>query len=152
VTSPAVTDFAKAEPIRKAASRAGNRAPFTAVNRSGAGGECQHACWRQINVGNSYAARQRRSVMSAWGSAPGIRLPQDNQALKARLNPAWLLNPKRTAHRNQRRACEATRGIPPERCECDGALVAPRHIAPRHRADSDSPKRRHIPAARKKPR
>ena len=35
-------------------------------------------------------------------------------ALKARLSSAWLLNPKRTAHRNQRRACEAIRGIPPE--------------------------------------
>jgi hypothetical protein len=34
--------------------------------------------------------------MSAWSSAPGIRLPTDNQALKARLNLAWLLNPKRT--------------------------------------------------------
>ena len=61
--------------------------------------------------------------MLAWGSAPGIRLPTDNQALKARLNLAWLLNSKRTAHRNQRRACEATRGIPPETSACDGALV-----------------------------
>ena len=48
--------------------------------------------------------------MLAWGSAPGIRLSPDNQALKARLNLAWLLNPKRTAQRNQRRAREATRG------------------------------------------
>ena len=60
--------------------------------------------------------------MLAWGNAPGIRLSPDNQALKARLNPAWLLNPKRTAHRNQRRAGEATRGIPFERREC-GVLV-----------------------------
>ena len=58
----------------------------------------------------------------AWGNAPGIRLPAHNQALKARLNPARLLNPKGTAHRNQRRACGATRGIPLERREC-GVLV-----------------------------
>src|SRR5216110_2277220 len=32
VTAPAVTDLANAEPIAKAASRAGNRAPFTTVS------------------------------------------------------------------------------------------------------------------------
>ena len=61
--------------------------------------------------------------MSAWGSAQESDYPQDNQALKARLNPAWLLNPRHIARRNQRRACEATRGIPPERCECDGVFL-----------------------------
>jgi hypothetical protein len=30
------------------------------------------------------------------------------------------LNPKRTAGRNQARACAAARGIPPRMCECDG--------------------------------
>src|SRR5206468_12229616 len=84
---------------------------------------------------DTYLAPKARSLMlvrhrtdspwRTWGSAPGIRLSPDNQALKARLNPAWLLNPKRTAHRNQRRAREATRGILPETSACDGALVAP---------------------------
>ena len=50
---------------------------------------------------------------------------------------------------NQRRACVATRGIPPERCECDGALVACQRIPVRPRADSGSPKTRHIRVARK---
>jgi hypothetical protein len=121
------------------------------VNRSGACGECQPARWRQANVGSLVRAwRQRRAIQREPGAAPQeIRIPTDNQALKARFNLARLLNPKRTAHRNQRRACEATRGIPPERCECDAAQVVPRHIAPRYRADSDSPKRRHIPAAKR---
>jgi hypothetical protein len=87
--------------------------------------------------------------MLAWGSAPGIRLSPDNQALKARLNPAWLLNPKRTAHRNQRRAREATRGILPETSACDGALVAPQCIAARHGADSGLPKTRRSHVASK---
>src|SRR5437764_15246613 len=87
--------------------------------------------------------------MLAWGSAPGIRLPTDNQALKARLNLAWLLNSKRTAHRNQRRACEATRGIPPETFAIDDALAASRSIAARHRVGSRSPKKRRRRVARK---
>ena len=73
------------------------------------------------------------SAKGALSCQPGAALqesdyPQDNQALKARLNPAWLLNPRHIARRNQRRACEATRGIPPERCECDGVLVACQRI------------------------
>src|SRR4029077_16438166 len=75
--------------------------------------------------------------------------PQDNQALKARLNPAWFLNPRHIARRNRRRACVATRGIPPETCECDGVLVACQRIPVRPRADSGSPKTRHTRAARK---
>ena len=89
------------------------------------------------------------AIHASLGQRPRNPNTQDNQALKARLKLAWLLNPKRTAHRNQHRACEATRGIPPERCGCDGALVVPRRIASGYRADSGSPKRRHIHAARK---
>jgi hypothetical protein len=59
---------------------------------------------------------------ASLGQRPRDSWHPDNQALKARLNPAWLLNPKGTAHRNQRRACGATRGIPLERREC-GVLV-----------------------------
>src|SRR5437667_6806351 len=47
VTSPAVTELANAEPITKAANRAGNRAPFTAVNQSGALTPHQHRSWRR---------------------------------------------------------------------------------------------------------
>jgi hypothetical protein len=64
-----------------------------------------------------------KGALSCQSATGRIDLLADNQALKARFNPAWLLNPKRTAHRNQRRACEATRGIPPETSACDGALV-----------------------------
>jgi hypothetical protein len=54
---------------------------------------------------------------ASLGQRPRIHQTQTNApALKARFNPTWLLNPKHNAHRNQRRACEATRGIPPERC------------------------------------
>jgi hypothetical protein len=66
--------------------------------------------------------------------------PKENASAESASQSGGGFNPKRTAHQNQRRACEATPDIPPERCECDGALVAPRQIAPQYRADSDSPK------------
>jgi len=46
----------------------------------------------QVNVGSSYAARQRRSVMSAWDSAPGIRGESEPTA-----SSMWILGGQRWA-------------------------------------------------------
>jgi hypothetical protein len=63
------------------------------------------------------------AVSSNLGHRPREYVWPGNQALKARFNPASGLNPKHTVHRNQARACARVRGIPPERYECDDALV-----------------------------
>src|SRR6266446_10196627 len=47
VTAPAVTDLANADPITKAASKAGNRALFTAVSGSSELTPRQHRSWRR---------------------------------------------------------------------------------------------------------
>src|SRR5437016_13486613 len=55
VTAPAVTDSANAEPITKAASRAGKRAPFTAASGSRALIPHQHRFWRRRTSAASLA-------------------------------------------------------------------------------------------------
>ena len=60
--------------------------------------------------------------MQAWGIAPGSGKENLISAESAIHFRRRLLNPKHIARRNRRRACVTTRGIPPERCECDGAL------------------------------
>jgi len=61
-------------------------------------GKMSIRCWQHVSRGNFFAGvpRQRRSLMlvrhrtdspwRTWGSAPGTRLPTDNQALKARVS------------------------------------------------------------------
>jgi hypothetical protein len=57
------------------------------------------------------------------GASPQECDCEGNQALKARLSSSTVLNPRHIARRNRRRACVATRGIPPGTFECDSALV-----------------------------
>ena len=73
--------------------------------------------------------------MLAWGIAPGLMAPKSASA-ESVIHSTIRFNPRHNARRNQQRSCAAARGVLPETCECDGALVVPRRIAARHRVES----------------
>ncbi len=136
-----------------------------------AGGSARDVSAKTSTTGNNQRARMRPNQqlarLLAFGYCDGIcfsakgagsfkpgATPQGKvvfQKASAESANQWSrsFNPKRSVRRNQHRVCAAARGTPPQTCECDGALVAPRCIAAPHRADSGSPKTPRIRAARK---